>query len=347
MLRFRTRAILAGSLLSLLAACKDTRFTVPNMPPVHNFKSEWLVTGIVANAGYAYGEVLALGLDGTRFHSPIDDRQRFGIELPDNATYAIYFFPSPGVPPDTKNSGSDNIDVIDVGGGRKEVRQPGALLSFDESGDIGLRNSLRLPKVIDTRRLFLGEVDIKGNAAFPTRNPASQLDFDGDGLVDDLDNDDQNDGLVDITQMLKQEQIEICHVTSENSGKTHTVPLSVALPHLLHGDGVGPCRKKRHATSTEAQADEISSAHVAPKPPASPPIPPMPAPDQGVPPNLGNFPVPSHPQTPGHNLPFPGGLPEIEAIDDEEQSEEEEEEEVKEPTPRKRKQPPKKWVRRS
>lgn len=186
------------------------------------YKNEWIVTGKVTDKNFANGRVMAIGMDGTRFLSKINKDNTFGIELPGNNTLALYFLSAQ----EAQNPGVRNA----------------SMLTFEESSDVGMTESLRLPDVMFDRNLSLGEIDIKGDKAFCTVNPASTLDFDMDGVVDGKDTDDQNDGLNDLDQRKSLEHVNICHFTSESSGETKTVPISQIFTHVDHGDTIGPCR---------------------------------------------------------------------------------------------------------
>lgn len=284
MKRLQLRIFVLFSTLFLLTACEETKYTVMD-PSKTVYKSEWAVSGTVANAGYSHGEVIALGIDGTRYRSQIDERNRFSIELPGNATYAFYFF---GTPAMENNSLLSNSEVMDTAVGASLPRGPAALLHFEESPEVGIRDSLRLPKVLDNRRLNLGEIDIKGNKAFPTSNPASRLDFDGDGINDFADRDDQNDGLPDAEQRKETEHVDVCHVSAKDGGKEISVPLNQALPHLLHGDGSPPCRATQNRQPMSNPNNDLSGLSDAPSPNIPVPELPDPGKDSPIPLNRGD-----------------------------------------------------------
>lgn len=208
--------IIGASLLLLNFSCgpKGSR------AGVNIYKNEWVISGKVMNESFASGKVMAIGLDGTRFSSNIGKDSSFVIGLPGNSTLALYFIPAQAQ--EGKNSTA-------------------SMLNFEESPDVGVSNSLRLPHVIFDHNLSLGEVDIKNDQAFPTLNPAASLDFDTDGIPDSLDRDDQNDGLNDLEQKRVLERVNLCHLTSSSSGETKTIPLADMFTHIDHGDVVGPC----------------------------------------------------------------------------------------------------------
>ena len=234
----------------------------------------WLVTGQISNDGYGGGEVLALALDGMRYRSRVDQNQAFAIQLPGNSSYALYFLGAPDLESEV-SSGSDDIAAVAKTHQRLNKE---ALLYFEESPDIGIRNTLRLPKVLFNSVISLGQVDIKGDQAFPTINPSLNLDFDNDGINDFADLDDQNDGLSDLPQKQSTERIEICHFNEKDQGKTIAVSLSDLYTHVEDGDILGPCLAKDMRARIDASYKEIE---VAPKSPAPPPqkfTPPAPTP---------------------------------------------------------------------
>lgn len=212
--------LLNYSLLSLLFLGCGNFSTRPPAGAPEIYKNQWLITGTITDPTYVHGKVMAFGMDGARYSSSINKNSRFGIELPGNSTMALYFISAPNEL-DTRTS---------------------AMLVFEDSPDIGISDSLRLPEVMFNRNLFLGEIDIKSSQAYPTINPALTLDFDMDGIPDIIDRDDQNDHLDDYTQKRNLEHIKICHFNSESSGETQTIPLAHMLLHMEHGDSVGGCR---------------------------------------------------------------------------------------------------------
>lgn len=222
----------------------------------------WILTGRVSNVDYAKGEVFALGMDGTRYRSQIARDKNFGLELPGNATYALYFLKPSSFRDKQAVNGSDRVKS--VSGPRLMKRSP-AILRFEESPDIGLRESLRLPKVIYSRNLYLGEIDVKNNEAFATINPATALDFDGDGLNDFTDQDDQNDGLPDYEQEEFLDRIEICHQSSRSNIHTSLVSLPQLFEHIAHGDKMGGCHL--HRDEPKASLNKTNTAPRAPRVP--------------------------------------------------------------------------------
>ncbi len=247
----------------------------------------WLVSGQIANGGYDGGEVLALGIDGLRYRSRIAEDQTFAIQLPGNSTYAVYFLNQQDVADSKSLEGSINAALASTH--KKSGNE--ALLNFEESADIGMRETLRLPKVVLKNVLQLGQIDIKGDRAFPTINPSLSLDFDYDGLSDFSDQDDQNDGLFDRDQLNENDRIEICHFNGNDPGKSIAIPLSSLLEHVEDGDSLGPCvaravkAKAENAAADRApnpnldaqpQAPQPQPAHAAPSPAAQPLQPPPP-----------------------------------------------------------------------
>jgi hypothetical protein len=199
-------------------------------------KDDWAVFGKITKGGYANGQIVAIGMDGNSYVSGIAQNQSFQIELPGNATYAIYFIPASNY---QEQEASEFVNSVV---GTTNTSEAPALLCFEESKEIGIRNTLRLPQIISNAYLDLGEIDVKQNHAFPTKNPALALDFDNDGINDFTDLDDQNDGLSDKQQKDLLERVDICHLNPEGS-KTENVPLEALYGHIKHGDNFGPCVK--------------------------------------------------------------------------------------------------------
>lgn len=230
----------------------------PDVPPSGGYEAktvdgdDWLVFGAVSTQGFAGGEVVAIGMDGSRYRSTIADDQSFGIELPANSTFAVYF-----VTPKAQGNqpGVAASEFVNAAIGPRMAKTQVALLTFEESAEIGLRNTLRLPKVMGKNELDLGEIDIKNQAAYPTINPATVLDFDNDGLNDFSDTDDQNDGLLDKMQKDMIERVQICHTGSKNGGVSENVPLSGLFEHMEHGDTMGPCKNGNKPAPTPSSAD--------------------------------------------------------------------------------------------
>lgn len=219
----------------------------------------WLIHGQIAKFGFAGGEVVALGLDGMRYRSRIASDSSFGIRLPGNASYAIHF-----LEPQITDYGVSAFEADALAGIINPVagNERRALLTFEESPDIGTRQTLRLPQVLFSNTIALGQVDIKEGKAFPSINPALKLDFDRDGINDFADLDDQNDGLKDLEQLRATERIAICHVNEEDHGKSLTVPLAEYLGHIEDGDTLGPCI---------AGKTSLAPVNIAPEPTLPPP----------------------------------------------------------------------------
>jgi len=186
-------------------------------------RDEWLLKGRLSNPNYKKGKVVALALDGTRHNSDIGENLGFGINLPGNAIYAIYFI----TPKNTPNKNNQNTFAV---------------LSF-EDGQLGESETLRLPETNFDPTLDLGIIDIKGSHAYPGRSPSTLLDFDYDGLKDALDHDDQNDSLDDKKQKEMLESVTICIQVVGQSPKDGNVHLSELLPYLDQGAILGPCPK--------------------------------------------------------------------------------------------------------
>lgn len=262
-------AALLSSLCLVLTSCgnkssSDTEAT----PSAKQSRDNWLVSGQIASPSYSKGEVVALGMDGLSYRTAIADNSDFVLELPGNSTYALYFLPVSNIGQQDVVSASEFINGVV---GAETQKLTGALLSFEDSPDVGLRDTLRLPKPLNdaSATLSLGEIDIKadtiGARAYPTKNPASQLDFDYDGINDASDNDDQNDGLNDKDQNAA-ERIEVCHFTAKDQGKTESLPLSSLLNHLNHGDVVGPCQQLSNNPGDNAAVAPKSPLPSAPGP---------------------------------------------------------------------------------
>lgn len=247
--------------LMVLGACG------PDLPPSggHQAKvgdsDDWLVFGAVSTQGFAGGEVVAIGMDGSRYRSTIADDQSFGIDLPANSTFAVYF-----VAPKAQGNqpGVAASEFVNAAVAPRMARTQAALLTFEESAEIGLRNTLRLPKVMGKNELDLGEIDIKNLMAYPTINPATVLDFDNDGLNDFSDTDDQNDGLLDKMQKDMIERVQICHITSKNGGVSENVPLSGLFEHMEHGDTMGPCKNGNKSAPTSSTNTDNNDDNNAP-----------------------------------------------------------------------------------
>jgi|HubBroStandDraft_4_1064222.scaffolds.fasta_scaffold312717_2 hypothetical protein len=188
-------------------------------------RDEWLVKGYLVSEAMVNGQILALALDGTRYRTGVDNEMRFGLELPGNATYALYF-----VMPDYSVGKTDpNF----------------AVLSFENGPDMGESQTLRLPAIVLDAELNLGLVDIKGNYAYPANNPAYLVDFDHDGIPDIADRDDQNDGLSDKKQKAALEEIAICKPTADKLGQEKNIEFANILPHLAKGARFGRCPKRQ------------------------------------------------------------------------------------------------------
>lgn len=197
-------------------------------------EDDWSVSGKITAKSFANGEVIAIGMDGNRYYSHINGDAKFIINLPANVIYALYFIPS--FKP--KETAHDFIHYSTIDSYMDSHHE--ALLCFEESKDIGISKTLRLPKIITNSYLDLGEIDIKENYAFPTKNPALALDFDNDGINDFNDLDDQNDGLSDKQQKILLERVDICHLGDDGS-KTENISLEALYDHMKHGDGFGAC----------------------------------------------------------------------------------------------------------
>jgi hypothetical protein len=251
--------ILVLSTLTIVTSCGPGKSLDRKTIPISD---DWLVSGTVTSPIYTHGEVLALGMDGMRYRSEIRANNTFGIALPGNSTYAFYFFPPSKIGKEDVVSASEFIDAATS---VNTPYNPGALLHFEDSPEIGIRNTLRLPKVLLNSHLALGEIDIKQDQAFPTINPATNLDFDSDGINDFADIDDQNDAIPDDDQLNHQEKIEICHVQTQTGYKTNVIPFSHLLHHLNHGDIVGPCPSAINRP-TQRSLEKAPSSDILPPP---------------------------------------------------------------------------------
>jgi hypothetical protein len=187
----------------------------------HQLSDTWFISGQIADPSFFAKEILALGMDGTRYRSLIDADNAFSLDLPGNSVYAFYVIPDPAL-----------------------SKSPAAILTFEDGKKMDVSSTLRLPKTIPYAQLDLGSLDIKQGQAWPTRNPSRYLDFDSDGIVDILDPDDQNDGLKDSKQKYDTERVGLCH-HDEDRQKFIFAPLETLLSHLQHGDNVGHCQPKK------------------------------------------------------------------------------------------------------
>lgn len=215
-----TRILILVWLAIILISCGEENSDTNKLTPR---KDNWQIFGRVSDQNFAGGDVVALGLDGIRYQGRIGSDSRFGIQLPSNASYAFYL----------------------VGPQQSADQLPEkALLNFEESADVGMRQTLRLPEILFNHQINLGEVDIKDGMAFPTINPALLLDNDSDGDNDFADVDDQNDGLPDHAQNKAFEQIDVCHASSSTKKINLSVPLADLMFHLDRGDSVGKCEEQ-------------------------------------------------------------------------------------------------------
>lgn len=188
-------------------------------------RDNWLIKGQLSNPSFKQGAVVALGMDGTRHLTKIKDTMKFGINVPGNATYALYFI----LPPDSSFAPEIN-------------NQPTYAVLTYENGNLGESETLRLPDTNFYPIIDLGIVDIKGHHAYPAISPCGILDFDNDGILDLVDLDDQNDGLNDVEQKRELEEVTIC-MRGTQKLQQKNVHLSELLPYLDQGAFVGPCKK--------------------------------------------------------------------------------------------------------
>jgi|GEM_PF-4976160 len=224
------------SLLTMATGCGQPE---PVITTDGQYQDEpWRISGRLATPGYSNGEMVAVGLDGVHYRTEIASDSSFGIELPGNSSYAVYFFASSGL---DRSNVIANSEIASGAVGPDLNQENWALLHFEDSPEFGLRNTLRLPWASANYFLDFGDVAVQGNHAFPTINPSDSLDYDGDGLPDAVDSDDQNDGRNDSEQKNELEIIEICHFTANNVGTTHLIPLASLFQHMSHGDTVGAC----------------------------------------------------------------------------------------------------------
>jgi hypothetical protein len=202
-------------LLILTLSCSQQEIDINE-----KLSDNWIVFGHINDPTFFAKEVLALGMDGTRYRSTLQG-ENFSLRLPGNALYAFYILPDP-----------------------THSKLSAAVLTFDEGRKMGQSNTLRLPKPRQSSLLDLGLIDIKNNEAWPMRNPSRFLDFDEDGLPDNIDPDDHNDGLKDYTQKWENEKVGLCH-RDKNHESYKEFPLATLLSHLLHGDTIGRCAPKK------------------------------------------------------------------------------------------------------
>lgn len=210
--------------LGLGLGCGKMPARAPLNVPMHD---EWLIKGRLSNSSFHKGEVVALGMNGTRYRTRIKENSTFGLSLPGSAVYALYFI----LPyENSKNENSSNAPAY-------------AVLTY-ENGVLGESETIRLPETNLFPMLDLGIVDIKGHHAYPAHNPSNMLDFDHDGIFDILDLDDQNDGIDDKKQRENWERVTICYYGFSQAGQEKIVHLSELLPYLDQGAIIGSCRKR-------------------------------------------------------------------------------------------------------
>lgn len=200
-------------LLLIGQACKkEDEIFAPD--PINN--ADWHITGRLNDENYAQGTIIAVFGDGTQRKSTISDELSFSFTLPQNSVSALHFFPGPE---------------------SSESKSSSAILSFSEEQDRGMRDTLRLAKPTPLGSLNLGTVSIKGEFAYPSMNPALRLDFDQDGIADAKDRDDDNNGILDVSE--NDQSVLICH----QKESTLAIELSSLLPHLMHEDVIGRCKQ--------------------------------------------------------------------------------------------------------
>lgn len=201
-------------------SCSQPYSTLPTGNPKGVFLDKWLIFGQIAGEDFKNGQIMAIGPDGSKFKTDFDENNRFGLLLPGLNTYAIYFLPK-------KNSIKEKY-----------------ILTFEDSPDIGINKTLRLPIAYNGSYLNLGQIDINNGEAFSSQNPSNSLDFDQDGQVDYKDLDDQNNNIEDLSEKSNLEQILICHLQEDKEMLPLIIDLTSLLDHLDHGDFVGDCLKK-------------------------------------------------------------------------------------------------------
>lgn len=197
-----------------------------------NVRETWLISGRIAHDDFAHGEILALSTQGNQFLAPVREDKSFAFNLPANETFLVYFLPE---------TISDSLDK-DVSSSNHLNK---ALLTFEEDSEIGMRDTLRLPSATATGALDLGNIEIRGEYAYPSTSPANRLDFDHDGIPDSFDHDDENDGIRDVSQKTTPDPIIICH-----HHEALRVELQLLLSHIEHQDKIGLCEKKHDELKT-------------------------------------------------------------------------------------------------
>lgn len=259
--------LIISAVMSLVATSCGDHKNSDHETKNHVNKDAWLVTGKLTSSEFSNGEVVALSMDGMRYSTKITSEDNFGIELPGNSTYAIYFLPERNFGKGNALSASEFLDSAVGATTNNHLNQ--ALLYFEDSPN-NLRDTLRLPKVILDHTLSLGEIDVKhdhdGSKAFPTTNPANRLDFDADGIADWADVDDQNDGRSDAEQRSELERVNICHFTNKDEGTTQSIPLSHLFNHITHGDVVGDCRTAKRPLTNETDNAVKTPVSAGPEP---------------------------------------------------------------------------------
>lgn len=206
--------------LLICLSCYEPYNALPTGNPKGVFLDKWLIFGQIANEDFKNGQIIAIGPDGSKFKTDIYENNRFGLLLPGLNTYAIYFLPQ-------KNNIKEKY-----------------ILTFEDSPDIGINKTLRLPIAYNGSSLNLGQIDINNGEAFSSQNPSNILDFDQDGQIDYKDLDDQNNNIEDLGEKSNQEQILICHLQEDKERLPMNIDLTILLDHLEHGDFVGDCLKK-------------------------------------------------------------------------------------------------------
>ncbi len=237
-MKTRLSCYLLMSCTLIVSACENSSSKISQEKP----NQDWLVSGRMSTDDFMLGEVVALALDGKKTRTEIKDDQSFSLNLDANTSYAVYFLAAPSI----NNTTFSASNFISTAVGPNLQSRPPALLTFEESEEIGMSDTLHLPKASPLSTLDLGAITIKGDFAYATNNPSHKLDFDDDGINDSQD--------PDTRQHSKQEQVALCH-----KGQELTLPLDSLLGHLNHGDKLGDCEDDEHENESDNEEEQITN----------------------------------------------------------------------------------------
>lgn len=246
--------------LLLLEACGPA-----NGPTLRSDQGEWLLKGIVQNADFANGDVVAYNANGHSYNSHLVGSE-FALYLPENDYYAFFFV----------KKGKDAPRSYKAITTKEYVGREFATLVFEnDQASNKLTRLLRLPANPNGEIIDFGEVEIRRGTAFPENNPGKYLDFDGDKINDYFDIDQKGDGYLDTEQPVESKEIAVCH---SNGGQNLAmkVSLSSIMDHKAHGDYTGPCqisakpKMPEITTNTPAPLAQPQASTTAPTQPPAP-----------------------------------------------------------------------------